>query len=156
MDRMLGKITGRDAIKPPEASEIRKKEDLAFSQTELSPGLEKQWDSKMAFQAQSAEDKAKMDDIRQKIADAQAIQGSIEIYGGKENYLKAVQETTEAIRQRNITKEETERQQIYEQKKAQLGALERKSAELAIDKDLELWQQREAEEKAKRERLDLD
>lgn len=152
----MAKITGSEANKTQESSGIRKKEDLAFSRTELSPGLEKQWDSKMASQAQSVEDKAKMDDIRQKIADVQAAKDLAAAYGSKEEYLKAVQESSKAMQQNIAAKEEADRQQIHEQKKAQLAALERKSAEITIDKDLELWQQRESQEKARRERLDLE
>ncbi|MDD5437798.1 MAG: hypothetical protein PHC70_01495 [Patescibacteria group bacterium] len=155
MDKMMAKITGSEVNKA-EVSGIRKKEDVAFSKTELSPGLEKQWDSKMAAQAQSVEDKAKTDELRQRIADVQASHGLAAAYGGKEEYLKAVQESTKDIGQKLAAKEEMERQQIAEQQKAKLSALERRSSVFGIEKDLEVWQQREGEEKARRERLDLE
>lgn len=156
MDRMFSKITGRDAEKQPGSSEIRQKEDPAFAKTELSSSFEEQWDSRMATQAQSIEDQAKVDELRKMIADKQAYEGLKTAYGSKEKYMKAVQESTKALQQQFIAKEELERQQIAEQKKAQLEALKSRVATMGIDKDLDLWQQRQAEEAARRERLDLE
>ncbi|MHB8831429.1 MAG: hypothetical protein ACYC44_04950 [Patescibacteria group bacterium] len=156
MDRMFGKITGREADKKPEASGIRKKEDLAFSQTELSPGMEKKWDSKMAAQAQSVEDRQKLDDIRQKLADKEAAAAFMAAYGGGKGFAKEVLDRSLTEQANLANKEELEKREIEKRRIADLAKLEGKATRIGIDKDLELWEQREAEDKNRRERLDLE
>jgi len=156
MDRMFGKITGREADKKSEVSGIRKKEDLGTQETVMSPGLEKQWNSKMAVQAQSVEDARKLDDIRQKMADEEVGEALKVAYGSKKQFMKEAQESAKAWQQRIAEEKELENKSLAEQKAAQIKALEGKAARIGIDKDLELWDQREAEDKNRRERLDLE
>lgn len=155
MDRMISRITGRDSSQGSD-KEPRKKEDLGTQDTIMSPGMEKQWDSKMATQAQSVEDRAKMDDLRQKIADQQAAAALKEAYGSKENYLKEAQESAKAWQQRIAAEKDIENKKLAEQKAAQIRELEGKATRFGIDQTLELSKQREAEERARRERLDLE
>lgn len=156
MDRMFGKITGQQADKKSEVSGIRKKKDLGTQETVMSPGLEKQWGSKMAVQAQNVEDQQKMDDLRKEMADYQVKELLMQKYGGKKNYLKEAQESAKAWQQRIEAEKEIEKKNLAEQKAAQIRELEGRATRIGIDKTLELSEQRAAEEKARRERLDLE
>ncbi len=157
MDKIFAKITGGDADKKTEASGIRKKEDLGTQETVMSPGIEKQWNSKMAQQEQSAADQKKLDELRQDMASQSMIDERVYGFGGPEAYMQEVRESTEAFRKKYL-QEQAEKEKLRIEGQNKLKALSTVNPEelIKVRKDLELWEQREAEEKARRERLDLE
>jgi hypothetical protein len=156
MDR-LQKITGsgtpEDAANPQKESP---RESGVFEKTEFSPGAQSKEEFIKAKWSAAKEEQAKLDEMRQRIADQQAAASLKEVYGGKKQFMKEAQKSADVLRLNLQREKASEEQRIQEQNAASIKDLQSKATRIGIDKDLELWEKKQAEEKARRERLDLE
>ena len=165
--------SGAETAKPPEAVEQKGREK--GKDTIFIPATE-EGVAKLRAMAAAETDLAKANELRHALADYEASVGlalglsdseMIEQEASKglagasrikatEEFKKEAQKSADALRLNLQREKASEEQRIQEQKAASIKDLQSKATRIGIDKDLELWGQKQAEEKARRERLDLE
>ncbi|MDD2785591.1 MAG: hypothetical protein PHS79_01705 [Patescibacteria group bacterium] len=136
------RVEGREAKKQFENADTLPAKDL-----------EEAWNAKMQSQA---EDRARLDDVRKRMADLKVSQSMWQSAGSKEAYMREAEKSAAEWRERLEREKEIERTQLEQQRAKQVEELKSKSVITGIDLALQQEEERQAEERAKRQRLGLN